>query len=916
MMSKHRSSTHRVSSSRANTGPPPRLLAALVFSGVAALVYEVVWVRLLGDLFGHTAYAILAVLATFFLGVAGGSALSDRLVRRFSQLIPAYAAVEGGLAAMGLLLPSAIRVVSPIYDRLAPMGFEGLGATIARLGVSAAVLAAPTLLMGATLPLALRWQAGQVGARSAGALYAANTIGGALGAWVCAFVLLRYLGVSHALLAAAACNLASLVLVLPLANGSTEARLAAGVEPLKAGGVSPLFAVALLFASGFVAVSLEVLWTRALEQVLAGTVYSFATVLSVFLLGIAVGGWVYGRWLRHRAGLALFAVVEGLLGYWVLASLFVLRVMPSVLDRTRDAIGYGFVQEAIGLESLLCALVLLVPALCMGVLFPLLLDLAVAKEGMLVAANTVGSTVGPLVAGLVLLPVLGLRLALVLVGCVTLGVALVAWMRSSWGRRRLVALAAVAVAGVLIGVSPRAVLVPTEDGERLIGMREDAAATSAVVEEPGPLHDRRLLVNSTYVLGGGHLPVLERRQGHLPMLMHPSPQRVLVLGVGAANTLGAISLHHPKELTAVELVPGVLDLARRYFAQTNYHVLSDGRTHAICADALRVVRHPGRRYDVIVADLFHPWQAGVGSLYSLEQFRAVREGLAPNGVFCQWLPLHQLSRGELRVVTRTFLAAFPNAVAWLGSLDTDTPVLALFGSDAPIRLHWSRWAACMRDPVLRASLASAGMDKPGEIAAEYVAGRQELARFAGAGPLNTLDKPSVEFEAPLALYAENEDAEKLQCLAALMQLSWAPGPPELAEGVAEAPSAAVAREDVDAGRWLLLALLAEAEGNLRGAVTCAEHASRLARNLEMPVSVLVRIGLEALKAQPAVARDALLDALTVRPADAELLCDLGMADLALHRPKDAMTAFRRALAARPGLPAAVRGLRQARLAGG
>jgi spermidine synthase len=211
---------------------------------------------------------------------------------------------------------------------------------------------------------------------------------------------------------------------------------------------------------------------------------------------------------------------------------------------------------------------------------------------------------------------------------------------------------------------------------------------------------------------------------------------VLVLGVGTGNTLGAISLHRPDELMAVDLIAGVLDLAKKNFGDTNYHVLEREGVQVINADALRVVRASPHKYDVIIADLFHPWQAGVGSLYSREHFEAARGALSQGGIFCQWLPLYQLSGENLRTIIRTFISVYPEASAWLGNFGSQTPALALVGSESAVHLYWKRWEESLADAELRAGMSNVYLDRAAEIVGGYIAARGELESFAGEGAIN------------------------------------------------------------------------------------------------------------------------------------------------------------------------------------
>jgi spermidine synthase len=886
---------------------PRPLLVSLALSGAAALVYEIVWVRLLGEVFGATAYAVYVVLAVFFAGMAAGSVLSDRLRVDGGRALLAYAGLEAAVAICGVSFPAAVHLVAPLYDRFAPLELEGVGATIWRLAMGAIVLAPPTAAMGASFPLIVRWLWSTQGSRSAlGSLYAANTLGGAAGAWASSFVLIPAFGVRRTLAAAAAANAVAAALALRLrtpARPAVEAPVQAGAEePL-----APRPAVAfLLFVTGVVAIALEVLWTRALDQVLSGTIYSFATVLSVFLVGIALGGYAHGRWLARLPALAVLAGLELLLANSVIASLFLIRLVPALSRWLSSVLGAGFLQRGVFMESLVSGALLLLPAACMGAIFPSLLDLTASRPGGPVGANTAGALAGSLVSALVLLPAAGLRGSLLMVAavCVSVGVALSVVGQIPHRVKILPATAALTAA--LVAVAPHDVRQWDRTEERLIDHREDPAATVSVVEDSRRPRERRLKVNNTYFLGGGLGVASERRQGHVAMLLHPSPSRVLVLGVGTADTLGAVALHRPQSLLAVELLPGVLEMARRHFGGTNERVLDEANVHALAADALRVVRGSTESYDLVLGDLFHPWQRGVGALYSREHFEAVRRRLAGGGVFCQWLSLYQTSTDDLRTITRTFLRVYPVVTGWLGNFGTEIPLLALVGSERPVELQWGRWQSALADPRLRSSLTSAGLDTGWELTGSYVADRQKLERFAGSGPINTLDAALVELHAPRVLFAERFHASMVATLRALVQPEEPPAAPIAPQ--AGLPERAVIDANARAAQWMLLARLAMDEDQARAALEAALRSVRAARGYEAPALALRSIAWAARGREPVLASEAFDEVLRRLPDDTTALFGLGETSLVLRRADAAERAFRRALELRPGWPVAKTGL--------
>jgi spermidine synthase len=239
----------------------------------------------------------------------------------------------------------------------------------------------------------------------------------------------------------------------------------------------------------------------------------------------------------------------------------------------------------------------------------------------------------------------------------------------------------------------------------------------------------------------------QRREAHLPLLLHPHPRRALFLGTGTGITLGAALEHPGLRADGVELVPDVVAVMPR-FAPENGEVSHSPRASMFVADARRFVRTTRETYDVIVADVFHPARDGAGALYTREQFEAIRQRLNPGGLFCQWLPLHQLDEATLRLIVRSFLPVFPEARACLLHFSVDIPVLGLLGRNGGERSLVTEATELHLDPPRQAVLRDIGLTQPWQIFGTFVAGPEALQALAGDSPSNTDDRPLVMFTAP------------------------------------------------------------------------------------------------------------------------------------------------------------------------
>ena len=709
----------------------------LLLSGAAALTCEVLWARDWALVYGSTAVGTAVVLAVYFAGLACGAALAAGWgsARRPLAL---YAALEAAVAAAVL----AYLAVRPLLPRAAVWLARAAPPVLvpaARTLLAFAVLIVPTTLLGATLPAATAALAPD-DAADAGRLYAWNTLGAALGALACGLVAIRALGVRGTFLAAAGLDVAVAAAAVLLGRRPPAGAPRAAAP---AGGARPRLALALAAVAGAAGLADEVLWTRGLAGVLSSSVYSIALVLAAVLAGIAAGAGParHGDRLAPRLGSAFAALATA-----TLLSLLALRALPGaslLLVRGLRVTGPG---AGLAVEAVLAALVVLVPAIALGTIFPLVLaldgtDAPGRSMGRVLAANTAGGIAGALGGAFVLLPRLGLGGGLL----VTAGLAAVAALP---GRRAAGALAAAAVG--LVAVATPALRLPWRaGGERVVFYRDGAAATVMVTADARG--DKRLRVNGQYSLGGSAGLLLEQRQAHIPLLLHPGPARLLALGVGTADTVGAALAHPGLRIDAVELVPEVL-AAATVFAPENGGALADTRARFVVDDARSFLLAAPDAWDVILSDLFLPWTAGTAYLYSVDFYRLGLAHLRPGGLYCQWLPLHQLAVRDLEAIVASFTATFPHVQLWVAYHRAATPLAALVGSAEPLPADTARLRARVGEPGLAPALAAAGLADPRDLGALYVSDGARLRTATAGVAAITDDRPLLEFTAPAAYF--------------------------------------------------------------------------------------------------------------------------------------------------------------------
>jgi spermidine synthase len=714
------------------------VLMLMVASGFAGLGYQIVWTQQCALWVGHEAAAVLAVVTAFFGGIALGAWLLTPRIEVSRRPERWYAACEATICTWALVLAFLLAPVS--HALLALTGDQPSAAWqwgVAFIGTFIVLLPA-TAAMGATLPamerVVARWQPGS---RRIAALYAGNTLGAVLGVLATAFWLLPSLGLLRTAMVCAALNLTCAWVACGLTSAEPSP-----ATPAPAPRAGPwLWPLALTGALG---IGYEVLVVRVLSQVAEDTVYTWALLLAVYLVGSAAGAAAYQRWVastpepgRWRDRLLIAQAAACLLGIGCLWA------AEDVARFVQSAVGTGMAAALAG-EAAMAWLAFALPTLVMGALFSHLCTQAQAAGhtfGRALAFNTLGAAAAPSLCGVLMAPLLGPKPALLIVAA---GYLVLAWPRGwrtagMWGT-------AAAIGAVAVGAPPLA-FVDVPDGSHVLSYRDGTLAAVSVVEDRAGV--ARLRINNRQQEGSSATLLADARQALLPLLLHPAPQRALFLGLGTGVTARAAAQEAALQVDAVELLPEVIEAAR-HFAPDD---AGAARLTVMAADARRFVRTTQQRYDVVVSDNFHPARSGSGSLYTVEHFASVRERLTPDGVFCQWLPLHQLDLDTLRSIVRSFLAVYPDGRALLATYSLETPVIGLVARRDGARLDLRALRGRLQRVALQRPLADFGLNDDFALLGSFVAGPRALAQFAADAAINTDDRPVVAYRAPRITYA-------------------------------------------------------------------------------------------------------------------------------------------------------------------
>jgi spermidine synthase len=781
--------------------PPPSRLpawaaACFLLSGAAGLLYEVVWSKELSHLLGNSLHSISTVVAAFLAGLAVGAAvLGARLARR-RQGARLYGLLEVGIALLGLASVPVLRGLDPLLGALyRALGGESPAFLLARFAVVFALLLPPTLLMGATLPVLVAHFEYRVVGSALARLYAVNTVGAVTGSLLAGFWLIPTIGLLSSSWAAAALNLAAAAIALIAARGAVGS---AGADAESAPAADrPESAVALLdpdtrlatgvlFAlSGFAALAFQIAWVRLFGLLFGSSVYSFAAVLAIYLLGLALGGALAARGMRSLALSRLFALLQLAVAVSSLAAVQLFPWLPDAfLAIARGSAGDWW--RYFGGQTALVAAVLALPCVLLGAVFPLATRLLQTRDsghatGLAYAVNTAGTLAGSLGAGFVLIPWLGVQgthlaacaisalvglaaLALaaragqlrggagwagvgLAAACLPLWLAAPAWNPTVMSSGIYRPYEAARVAMMAGGGGPGSVRRAAR-AERVLFYREGVNG-SVYVGTDSAGRNRWMRVGGK-VEASTHDMKTQVLLGLLPVACSPAGGRACLVGLGSGITAAAALAGGPGPFDVIEIEREVVE-ASRLFHAPGADPLEDQRVRLLLTDARTHLTYDRATYDVLMSAPSNPWIAGLNNLFTVDFYRRVRQRLAPGGVFCQWVQLYEMSPETFGTLLASFLAVFPHGYAFQIYDSNDVLLLALPPGRA---LDLAR----LREPRAAAILTGAGLLLPEGVAAFYACPFDSLDRLARGTRLNTDDLPLVEYRAPLDLYRVGQRA--------------------------------------------------------------------------------------------------------------------------------------------------------------
>lgn len=772
-----------------------------ILSGATGLIYQVSWFKYLSLFLGNTTYAQTIVLATFLGGLAIGNYFIGKKIDFISNQLFVYGLIETLIGFYCLVFPRLVSIAESFFyelvseDLLINYQFVYL---LIKFFISAVVLIFPTVLMGGTLPTLTKFFTEKIEMirKENSSLYFLNSFGAVVGVFFAGFILIKNFGLDTTIIVAAILNLLIgfiSIIISSFKKKETETpKVITETNFETENSYSEIYSkklidVLILIAglSGFASLSYEILWTRILISIFGSSTYSFSLMLIAFISGITIGSFVVSsNFISKFNRIKLVLYSQFVIALTISISLYLLPYLPYYFWKTSTL--FSKTDEAFNIflifEFSILFLLMFIPTIFMGMTLPLIVEVVARTKnlvgysvGTVFSINTTGNVIGSLTTGLLLIPIFGIKNSFsISIFINILGILLILYGYSNSTKLKTKVLYFISIGFLMIivffipdankeintlGVFRRLNDTPPptyNDYQKIFRTRnvlyykEGTGSNVAVTETKDLINQRILIINGKPDASSvGDLPT-QYLVGHIPMLLHPKPEQVFVIGYGSGSTLSAVLNYNPQKVVCVEISKEVLETSE-LFSDVNQNCINDQRLQVIIEDAQSYLKLTQQKFDVIISEPSNPWIAGIGNLFSKEYFERCKNSLKPDGIMTQWFHIYEMDDDVLSLVISTFYSVFPYVQIW-GGVEGD---LILIGSNKEIKLNDQIIQQKFAIPEVAKSLAKIDIKYPFTFLSTQILSPENSFTLTYINKINSEKKPLLEFLAPVAFYKGN-----------------------------------------------------------------------------------------------------------------------------------------------------------------
>ncbi len=767
-----------------------------IISGIAGLIYQIVWFKYLSLFLGNTTYAQTTVLAAFLGGLALGNFIFGKRADSFSNPVLVYSVLEIFIGIYCFAYPFLSGFFENIFLQYAPAlnpGSKNILFNASRFIIAALLLVVPATAMGGTLPVLSKFFVEKIqnARREVAILYFLNSFGAFVGIIFAGFILIKEFGLPATVYATAGLNVAAGItgFIISFRNKNVAAEAEYNYSP-ETGAEEKLettdrlmkIIVAVAGLSGMSALIYEMVWVRLLINFFGSSTYAFSIMLLAFIGGITLGSFIVSQnYFKRYNYIKLLAFSQGAIGFSTMLALLFYERLPyyfwkisALLSRTPEAFSLFLLSEFV-----LTFMIIAVPTLFMGMSLPLASEIFSASNrkigfsvGRIFSVNTVGTVAGTVLAGLVFIPNFGIKVSFEIGIALNLTAALlILWSYNLYSiRSKIIFSVFIISASVLYLISftgwNKSVLIKgifrslnsappssfeefskNQGEESILFYKEGIGSTVAVSQENSNPDRKRLIIDGKPDASSYFDMPTQVLLAQIPMMLHKNPQNVFVVGFGSGTTIGSVLTHPVKKITCAEISKGVIE-ASRFFRKENRNCLNDPRLKLINEDALTLLKLSKEKYDVIISEPSNPWIAGIGNLFSKEYFEKCSESLSPDGIMVQWFHLYAAEDDVVKLVLNTFSSVFPYAQLW-SSVGND---IILVGSKKEIRFNAPLLESKFSSSLVKADFERIGIQNLFTFLSCQNVSPRGFYLMSNDNPINSELHPRLEFLAPKSFY--------------------------------------------------------------------------------------------------------------------------------------------------------------------